>query len=162
MQIKSQADFYSGVMFFVMGIAFAWGATNYSIGDGARMGPGYFPLLLGSVMALIGLLIIIKALVFKSVDGDKIGPWAWRPLCYIIGANFVFGLLLAGMRSISLPAFGLIVAIYALTFIASMAQADWKFVRTLSLATALAVGSYLVFVVALALQFPVWPEFITG
>jgi len=149
-------------MFFVMGIAFAWGATNYSIGDGARMGPGYFPLLLGSVMALIGLLIIIKALVFKSVDGDKIGPWAWRPLCYIIGANFVFGLLLAGMRSISLPAFGLIVAIYALTFIASMAQADWKFVRTLSLATALAVGSYLVFVVALALQFPVWPEFITG
>jgi len=145
-----------------MGIAFAWGATNYTIGDGARMGPGYFPLLLGSVMALIGVVISIKALTIKSADGDKIGPWAWRPLFYIIGANFVFGLLLAGMRSISLPAFGLIIAIYALTFIASMAQADWKFVRTFALATALAVGSYLVFVVALALQFPVWPDFITG
>ena len=145
-----------------MGIAFAWGATNYTIGDGARMGPGYFPLLLGSVMALIGVVISVKALTIKSADGDKIGPWAWRPLFYIIGANFVFGLLLAGMRSISLPAFGLIIAIYALTFIASMAQADWKFVRTFALATALAVGSYLVFVVALALQFPVWPDFITG
>ncbi len=162
MQIKSQADFYSGVMFFVMGVAFAWGATNYNIGDAARMGPGYFPLMLGSIMALIGLLIMFKAVVVNSVDGDKIGPWAWRPLFYIIAANFAFGLLLAGLRSISLPAFGLIIAIYALTFIASMAQANWQFLRTLYLATTLAVGSYLVFVMALALQFPVWPDFITG
>jgi hypothetical protein len=161
-QIKSQADFYSGLLFIVLGVAFAWGATNYNVGDAARMGPGYFPLLLGTVMALIGVIVTIKAMVIDSIDGDKIGPWAWRPLVYIIGANFVFGLLLAGMRSISLPAFGLIVAIYALTFIASMAQADWKFVRTFALATALAVGSYLVFVMALALQFPVWPDFITG
>jgi hypothetical protein len=113
-------------------------------------------------MALIGILVIVKALVGKTIDSDKVGSIAWRPLFYIIGANFVFGLLLAGMRSISLPAFGLIIAIYALTFIASMAQADWKFVRTFALATALAVGSYLVFVMALALQFPVWPDFITG
>ncbi len=149
-------------MFFVMGVAFAWGATNYNIGDAARMGPGYFPLMLGSIMALIGLLIMFKAVVVNSVDGDKIGPWAWRPLFYIIAANFAFGLLLAGLRSISLPAFGLIIAIYALTFIASMAQANWQFLRTLYLATTLAVGSYLVFVMALALQFPVWPDFITG
>jgi len=66
------------------------------------------------------------------------------------------------VRDFNLPAFGLIVAIYALTFIASMAQTDWKFKRTFILATVLAVGSYLVFVMALALQFPVWPEFITG
>ncbi len=145
-----------------MGIAFAWGATNYNIGDGARMGPGYFPLLLGIVMALVGVLVSVKALLGDYLEGDKVGAIAWRPLGYIIAANFVFGLLLAGMRSISLPAFGLIIAIYALTFIASMAQADWKFVRTFALATALAVGSYLVFVMALALQFPVWPDFITG
>lgn len=162
MQIKSQVDFYSGLLFIVLGVAFAWGATNYNIGNAARMGPGYFPLLLGIAMALIGVLVTFNSLVIESIGGDKIGAWAWRPLIFIIGANFVFGLLLAGMRSISLPAFGLIVAIYALTFIASMAQADWKFVRTLVLATSLAVGSYLVFVVALSLQFPVWPEFITG
>lgn len=162
MQIKSQVDFFSGLLFIVLGVAFAWGATNYNIGNAARMGPGYFPLLLGIAMALIGVLVTVNALVVESIGGDKIGAWAWRPLIFIIGANFVFGLLLAGMRSISLPAFGLIVAIYALTFIASMAQADWKFVRTLVLATSLAIGSYLVFVVALSLQFPVWPEFITG
>lgn len=162
MDIKSQKDFYSGLMFMGVGIAFAWGATTYNVGSGDRMGPGYFPLMLGILMALVGAVITFKALVIETMDGDEIGKWAWRPLFYIIAANAVFGLLLAGLRSINLPAFGLIVAIYALTFIASMAQADWKFKTTLILATVLAVGSYLVFVLALKLQFPVWPEFITG
>lgn len=162
MEIKSQKDFYSGLMFMGVGIAFAWGATNYSIGTGGRMGPGYFPLMLGILMALVGCVIVVKALVIDTPGGDKIGRWAWRPLFYIIGANVAFGILLAGLPGIDLPAFGLIVAIYALTFVASMAQADWKFKSSLILATVLAVGSYLVFVVALKLQFPVWPAFITG
>jgi len=162
LHIKSQQDFYSGLMFVGAGVAFAWGATNYNVGTGARMGPGYFPLMLGVLMALVGAVITFKALVIETKDGDKIGKWAWRPLFYIIAANVVFGVLLAGLRNFNVPAFGLIVAIYALTFIASMAQAGWKFKTTLLLATALAVGSYLVFVMALALQFPVWPEFITG
>ena len=144
------------------GIAFAWGATNYQIGDSGRMGPGYFPLMLGILMALVGLLVTLGALQSTSTDREKIGKWAWRPLFYIISANVVFGILLAGLRSVGLPAFGLIVGIYALTFIASMAQASWKFSTTLILATVLAIGSYLVFVLALKLQFPVWPAFITG
>jgi hypothetical protein len=161
LKIKSQPDFYCGLMFVAVGIAFAWGATSYSVGDAARMGPGYFPLMLGVLMALVGLVVALKA-VGRSPEPEKIGKWAWRPLVYIITANVVFGLLLAGLPAIGLPAFGMIVAIYALTFIASMAQAEWKFRTTLILATALAIGSYLVFVLALKLQFPVWPDFITG
>ncbi|MDD5029994.1 MAG: tripartite tricarboxylate transporter TctB family protein [Rhodoferax sp.] len=162
MNIKSQKDFYSGLMFMGVGIAFAWGSTTYNVGSSDRLEPGYFPLMLGILMALVGAVITFKALVIETIDGNKIGKWAWRPLFYIIAANVVFGLLLAGLPSINLPAFGMIVAIYALTFIASMAQADWKFKTTLILATVLAVGSYLVFVLALKLQFPVWPDFITG
>lgn len=162
MTIKNQPDFYSGLMFMVAGLAFAWGATNYNVGTGARMGPGYFPLMLGILMALVGCVIVFSTLVAKHAPEEKIGKWAYRPLFYIIAANVVFGILLAGLRPIGLPAFGLIVAIYALTFIASMAQSDWKFKPTLILATALAIGSYLTFVMALKLQFPVWPEFITG
>ena len=46
MKIKSQKDFFAGLMFMGVGVAFAWGATTYNVGNGARMGPGYFPLLL--------------------------------------------------------------------------------------------------------------------
>ena len=162
MNIKSQKDFFSGLMFMGVGIAFAWGATKYSIGTGARMGPGYFPLMLGVLMAIIGAVITFKSLVVKTADGDKIGAIAWRPLGYIIAANLVFGVLLAGLPSIGLPAFGLMIGIYALVIIAAMAEPDWRFKPTLKLATVLAVGSYLVFVKALGLTFPVWPAFIAG
>lgn len=162
MKIKSQPDFYSGLMFVVAGIAFAWGATNYTVGDAARMGPGYFPLMLGILMALVGAVITFTALGKTDTGEEKIGKWAWRPLVYVIAANVIFGILLAGIRDWGIPAFGIIIGIYALTFVASMAQADWKFKPTLVLATALAIGSYLVFVLALKLQFPVWPDFITG
>ena len=162
MNIKSQKDFFCGLMFMGVGVAFAWGASTYNVGTGARMGPGYFPLMLGILLAIMGAVVTFTALVVEVEGGDKIGKWAWKPLFYIIAANLVFGLLLAGLPSIKLPAFGMIVAIYALTFIASMAEAGWKFKATFILATILAVGSYLAFVVALKLQFPVWPAFITG
>ena len=162
MNIKSQKDFFSGLMFMGIGVAFAWGATTYNVGNGARMGPGYFPLYLGVLMTILGAAITFKALVVESVGGDKIGKWAWKPLFFVILANLVVGVLLAGLPYFGIPAMGMIVAIYALTFIASMAEEGWKFKSTFILATVLAVGSYLAFVLALKLQFPVWPEFITG
>lgn len=162
MNIKSQKDFFAGLMFMGVGIAFAWGATTYNVGTGARMGPGYFPLMLGVLMAIIGAAITFTALVVETEGGDKIGKIAWQPLFFIIAANVVFGALLAGVPALGIPAFGLIVGIYALVFVASMAEAGWKFKTTFILATALAIGSYLAFVVALKLQFPVWPSFITG
>lgn len=160
MNIKSQKDFFSGLMFMGVGTAFAWGATTYNVGSGARMGPGYFPLMLGVLLAILGAAITFKALVVETAGGDKIGKWAWKPLFFIIFANLIFGVLLAGLPSIKLPAMGMIVAIYALTFISSMAEAGWKVKNTFILATILAVGSYLAFVVLLKLQFPVWPFFI--
>ena len=46
MNIKSQKDFFSGLLFTVVGLTFAWGATKYNMGTAARMGPGYFPMML--------------------------------------------------------------------------------------------------------------------
>ena len=76
MNIKSQKDFFSGLMFMGIGVAFAWGATTYNVGSGARMGPGYFPLMLGILMTILGALITFKALVVETTGGDKIGKWA--------------------------------------------------------------------------------------
>lgn len=162
MNIKSQKTFFRA---HVHGrrVAFAWGATTYNVGSGARMGPGYFPLYLGLLMVILGAVITFKALVVEAMDGGKIGKWAWKPLFFVILANLVFGALLAGfLNGFAFRGMGLIIAIYALVFIASMAESGWRFKPTFILATILAAGSYVAFVLALKLQFPVWPAFITG
>jgi hypothetical protein len=160
--IKSEKDFFSGLMFTIVGGAFAFGATTYNIGTGARMGPGYFPLLLGIVLAILGMIITAQALISGRPGGDKIGAFAWRPLCFIIGANLLFGVLLGGLPSIGVPAMGLIVAIYGLTLVASLAGERFNFKEVLIVATVLALMSYGAFIMLLKLQFPVWPTFITG
>ncbi len=162
MNIKIQTDFFAGLMFSGVGVAFAVGATTYTVGTGARMGPGYFPLLLGILLAVLGAVIMMKSLVVETVDGERIGKWAWRPLFFVIAANLIFGVLLGGLPSIGLPAMGMILAIYALTIVASLADGHFKLKETLILGAILAAGSYLAFVVLLKLQFPVWPTFITG
>lgn len=162
MKIKDQKDFFAGLMFMTIGVAFALGATNYSLGSGARMGPGYFPMLLGVLLAIIGLAITFKACTLGAPGGEKIGPWAWRPLFFILAANFAFGILLGGLPSMGIPAMGLIVGIYGLTFISSLAGSEFNARAVFVLASVLALGSYVAFVWALKLQFPVWPSFLTA
>lgn len=162
MKIKSQKDFFSGVMFAVVGVGFAWGATTYNVGTGARMGPGYFPLMLGILMAVIGLAVMFTGITVETEDGEKIGKWAWKQVAFIIGANLAFGVLLGGLPSIGLPAMGMIIAIYALVLISSLAGSEFDLRKVLVLATVLAVGSYIAFIWALKLQIQVWPTFITG
>lgn len=160
--IKSQKDFFSGLMFTLVGGAFAWGATNYNVGTGARMGPGYFPLLLGIFLAVLGAFITFYSLVEHTEDGEPVGAFAWKPIVYILGANLIFGVLLGGLPSIGLPPMGLIAGIYALVIVASKAGETFDLKEVLILATVLAIGSYLAFIMALKLQMPVWPAFITG
>lgn len=162
MKIKSQKDFFSGLMFTAVGVAFAWGATTYTIGNGARMGPGYFPLMLGILLAILGGFIMFQAMVIETADGEKIGSFAWKPLGFIIGANLLFGVLLGGLPKFGIPPMGLIAGIFGLTIVASMAGERFSLKEVLVLATILSIGSYLAFVVLLKLQFPVWPTFITG
>jgi hypothetical protein len=162
MRIKSHKDFYSGLMFMAIGFAFAWGATSYTIGEGARMGPGYFPLVLGILLTLIGVFVTFEALVVETEDGEPVGNWAWKPLGYIVGSNVIFGVLLGGIPKIGIPPMGLIVAIYALTFVSALAGEEFKVKEVAILSTVLAIGSYLAFIVLLKLQFPVWPSFISG
>ncbi|TFZ01396.1 tripartite tricarboxylate transporter TctB family protein [Ramlibacter rhizophilus] len=160
MRVKNQRDFVAGLMFTVVGVAFAWGATNYNIGEGARMGPGYFPLLVGTLLAILGLIVAFEGLVVETEDGGKIGAIAWKPLFFIIAGNVVFGIALGGLPAIGVPAMGLIVGIYALTIVAAMAGDEFKWKEVLILGTILAIGSYFAFVYMLNLQFPVWPSFI--
>ncbi len=162
MKIKSERDFVSGLMFIIIGVAFAWGATSYSVGQAARMGPGYFPLMLGVVLAILGSIVLFQSMVVETEDGEKIGTIAWRPLVFIVGANVIFGVLLGGVPALGIPAMGLIVATYGVVLVASQAGNQFRIKEVLIVATILAVLSYLAFIKVLKLQFPVWPSFIVG
>lgn len=162
MKLASQKDFCSGVLFTAVGTAFAVGATDFTVGTAARMGPGYFPLMLGTLLALMGLAITFKSFTQGLPGGDKVGQIAWRPLGFVLGANLAFGALLVGLPSVGFPSMGLIVAIYALVIIASMARKGFSIKESLILATILAAGSFVGFVYLLKLPLAVWPAFFTN
>jgi hypothetical protein len=153
-KIKSQRDFWSGILFVVAGVVFAWGATGYSFGSSAKPGPGYFPFGLGVLLALLGALILFESLVIETEDGAPIGRWAWRPLVTIAGAVALFGW--------ALPRLGLALALPLLIVIASLAGDDLRWRDLLLNCVVLTVGSWLIFVVGLKLVIPLWPAFIGG
>jgi len=160
--VKNTKDFYAGLLFTGVGSAFAWGALDYQVGSSARMGPGYFPLLLGVLLALLGVAMMLRAARSRADRLDTVGPWAWKPLVAIIAANLLFGVALGGLPRLKLPALGLMLGIYGLTFVACLAGERFKFKEAALLATALAALSYLAFVLLLKLQLPVWPVFLAG
>jgi hypothetical protein len=153
LKIKSQRDFWSGLMFLAVGIVFAVGATNYSMGTSARPGAGYFPLILSVIMAILGAVILFKALTIESEGGDPIGAVAWRPLLVIVVAIAVFGL--------ALPRLGMIITIPLLIVIVSFAGDEFKWTGVLINCVVLTAFSWLIFIAGLKLTIPLWPSFVT-
>lgn len=151
MRIKSEKDFWSGLMFLVVGIGFAWGALNYSFGSSARPGPGYFPFGLGILLAILGALTLFESLTIETEGGEPIGDIAWKPLIIIVGSIAVFGLLL--------PRLGMVISLPILVITSAMAGDEFHWGEALVNAVILTVGSWAVFILGLNLVIPLWPTF---
>jgi Tripartite tricarboxylate transporter TctB family len=151
-KIRSQQDFWAGIMFTAVGACFAGLATTYKMGTAAKMGPGYFPFWLGLLMAVLGLAVTFKSLSPRKAQ-DKIASVDLKSILLVLGGVCVFGLLLK-------PA-GLVVAMLALIFITSFASHDFGWKGTVITAAILVLLCLAVFVYGLKLQFPVWPAFLT-
>lgn len=153
MKIKSEKDFWAGLLFVVVGIGFTWGATAYSFGNSARPGPGYFPFGLGIILALIGALILFEALTIEVEGGEKIGGWPLKQAGIILGSVVVFGLLL--------PRLGMAITLPLLIFLSSLASGEFNWKEVLLNIVILTVGSWGIFIKGLGLTIPLWPTFIT-
>jgi hypothetical protein len=151
MFIRSQQDFWSGVMFIAVGTLFSGVGATYSMGTAAKMGPGYFPFWLGTLLSILGAIVALKALS-PNKKVDKIAAFDWRSILLVLGGVCVFGLLLR-------PA-GLVVAITGLVFISSLASHEFGWKGTMVNLLILLALCLSVFVYGLKLQFPVWPAFI--
>ena len=160
--VKSQQDFFSGLLFMAVGAAFAWSAGQYETGTASFMGPGYYPRLLGVLGVLVGAAVVIQSIVTKSEDDGRIGPWAWKQLVLIICANLFFGVAIGGLPSIGLPPFGLVIGVYGLVLVSCLASGEFKIGEYLVLSTVLVVGVYAICVKVLSLYVPLWPAILTG
>ncbi len=145
--IRHQRDFYSGLIFLVFGLAAFLLAGKHSMGTAVRMGPAYFPTVLGLLLAFIGAVIIGRSLV---LHGPKVDKLAWRPLLLVLLAVIAFGVLL--------EPFGLIAATVAMIVIACFAawsSYSWRDIALLiAFLLILALG---LFVYGLGLPLKVWP-----
>ena len=149
MKIKSQRDFAAGLMFIAIGVAFAVGALNYTFGSSAKPGPAFFPFGLGMLLALLGAMVLFKALTIESVDGEPIGHIAWKPLLVILGSAVVFG--------IALPTLGLIIALPILVIGSSAASEEFTWLPSIASSVLLTILCWLVFVKGLGLTIPMVP-----
>ena len=153
MKLKNPKDFWSGIMFAAIGISFAVivKAYEYPMGTGARMGPGYFPFVLGIVMGILGIAIVIESF---ATEGPPVSKFAWKPLFWILGGVVLFGLI----AKIA----GLALSIVMLVLVASFGGDEFKLKEAVIASVILAIFSVAVFVYGLKLPFPIWPPFITG
>lgn len=152
MNLKNPKDFWAGVMFATIGFAFAIivKTFEYPMGTSSRMGPGYFPFVLGCIMGALGLIIIAQAMVSS---GGPVSKFAWRPLIWVLSAFVIFGL--------TAKLLGLVIAIILLVMISSYGGHEFKLRDSLISSAILAASSVAIFVYGLKLPFPVWPEFLS-
>jgi hypothetical protein len=154
MKIKSERDFWSGLMFLAVGIAFAWGATTYSFGSSARPGPGYFPFGLGVLLAVLGAMVLFKALTIETEDGEPVGHFPWRPLIIILASVAAFGFLL--------PRLGMLITLPLLVLVSSLASDEFTWKAAIINAAVLVTMSWLVFIKGLSLTIPLLPTFMSA
>jgi hypothetical protein len=154
MKIKSQKDFWSGLLFVAAGLGFAAGATNYSFGSSARPGPGYFPFGLGILLAVLGAAVLFKSLTLETERGDPVGAIPWRPIGLITFSVVAFG--------VALPRLGMILSLPLLILISSLAGDEFRLKEVLVNIVVLTIGSWLIFIKGLNLVIPLWPTFLAS
>lgn len=147
MTIKSPKNFWSGIMFLVSGLFFAiWAESHYQMGSAVRMGPAYFPVVLGYLLAVLGAIILLTSF---TVKGPRVPTFYLRPVLFISIATVLYGYLMKPL--------GLILATAALVYVSAYGGHEFKWKEATILFVILALFSWIVFVKGLTLPFPIWP-----
>ena len=150
MHIRNQKDFWAGLMFAAFGLFFSGFGTRYTFGSAARMGPGYFPTVLGILLVILGAIIALGALSPKEQE-HRVAKFDWRTIVLVLGSVVLFGVLLNRA--------GLVISLATVVILSSYASHEFGWKATL-INTAVLIGLCLfVLVYALSLQLPLWPTY---
>ena len=141
--IRNPKEFWSGVMFTLFGVAAVFIGQDYTIGSAGKMGPGYFPTALGSILAVLGLIAIVRSFL-KA--GEGFDQFAIKPGFLVLLSVFLFGILMRGA--------GMVAAVLALVMVSAYASSQFRFKSTVLLAIGGAVFCAIVFVLGLGVPMP--------
>jgi len=149
--IRSAKDFWSGLIYICLGSSSMIIARDYSMGTAVKMGPAYFPTILGGLLVLIGTIAVIRSF---AISGTPIGAFAFKGLVLIIGASVLFGAVARGA--------GLIVALPLLVIISAYGSVRFRWPTALIMATGLMAFCALVFVKGLGIPLPIIGPWLGG
>jgi hypothetical protein len=143
---RSFPDVLAGGIFVLIGGAFVAGSLGYEPGTPLRMGPGAFPLLVGLVVAALGLAIVVKGLI--AGEAVAFGSIPWRAVAAIVLAVLFFGLTVRGL--------GFVPASAVTALLTALAGTRVRLLTAVAVAAGLTVAGTLIFVVGLQLRIPLW------
>ena len=144
--IRHPKDFLSGLIFVAFGVAAIVLGSGYPLGTAARMGPGYFPRILGILLIALGGALSLRAL---RTSGSPLPGWKWRPVIVVLVSVIVFGLVVTHI--------GLVLATVGLIVASSAARGEFRPKEALISGIVLAALAVGVFVIGLKIQLPIWP-----
>ncbi len=152
MRIADPKGFASGLMFVAIGAVAGAIAMNYRLGTTAAMGPGYFPLLISGLLAVLGLGVMLQSL--GHAQGPAIPRTHFRSLLTVLLSFVLFGLALNYL--------GLLLTVAAMVVLAGVGEKGFKWRTVLLTAAALAVLSLVLFAYILGLPLKIWPSLSSG
>ncbi len=149
--IRNPKDFYAGLLFVAIGLADLVIVRSYPLGTASRMGPGFFPRILGIFLVVFGALLSLRG--FRP-GGEAMSKWQWRPITIVLLSVLVWGLTALTL--------GLVIASVALVFISSVASNEFRGREALVSGILQALVMAGIFVYGLGAPLPVWPVFLGG
>ena len=143
--LTANKRFLSGIMFIIIGGASIYIAQDYPMGSALRMGPGYFPIVLGGIIIGFG----IWELIIGSLKPDQVqGNWSIRALIVLPASAVIFGLAMENL--------GFVPALVLLMLVSALASKEFKFVEQLLLAIGITAGAVGLFIYGLGLPYPLF------
>lgn len=149
--IRHPKDFWTGIIFLFIGLSAIIIGRDYAMGTAGKMGPAYFPSILGGLLALIGLAAVVRSF-FR--EGEPIGKFAIKETILILTGVLLFGVLIRGA--------GLVAAVFAIILFSAYASAKFKWLHGIALAAGMAAFAVLVFVKLLGLPIAVFGPWFGG
>ena len=149
--MRNAKDFWTGLIYIFFGSSAILIARDYSMGTANKMGPGYFPTILGGLLLVIGVISVIRSFV---IPGSPIGAFAFKGLVLVTVSVVAFGFVVRGL--------GLAIALPILVIISAYGSTQFRWRPTFVMAAGLTIFCVFVFLKGLGIPLPIIGPWLGG